>query len=847
MSDASLEPADRQDRILDLLPASILFFSTIVFIIAYSAERWLPFFSLVLLASLLPLMWFFGYRQRPSLESTARWWVLLALIVPAWLAVVHCVRSVPGVVWGRWAEICAATATGLYVIHRRPDPRAFIPVLGAAAALTQITCSAIVTYFHYWGSFSDWAPWFGSGNVVFLVDLVGPSLMAWGALLVIDAWNGRSPARIPATLDPRRIARWILSLTIEVAIKAWQERRPPRLHLVVFALGACLFVVWAIIHHRRGALVSYGLAAGVIAWWWVWRRSRPVAWLAGLAALGGVSWYLFQLFSIQTLQPGMSRIQIYQAVVATGMEGLPWGWGMHGTLAILDAQSPFAHRLTHTGMWTHHAHNDFLDAFLCGGPVGLLLLLGLCGLWLRQVTRIADPAVAWAFRLAGCAILVHMSTNVAYGTAVGNAWWFVVLAAAFAAPTRDPDRLPGPALPDLRLLQWPVLLPSVWMAFNTMRPSFMHQDASLAVRWRCLTGDSLVLQLRRLGWRSDLRVDGVGSLRTLMGSDNLVQHVTQVLLRDRRLIPIPGNEKSEIPLPEVEGAIIRLLGNSPFAASLCDTAAFLEYDPVRIEACRNPQDSKLAMKLHQARAHLAYYWQLHFDRYPLSRPLYGRTARTLQNDPLLLSYLKPATQLRLRYLRGDADLPRPILDLPADRRDVQAAADLLAHLNWAIMHDTPWAEILPGIRFLAENWGDNPSIAAMVLRVVAVADAGDFSWLKACGPTLFPALFNQPDLGRPVLELFRQHDRALRVAEALRTGLPHHVKAFEEHRPSWGPAMGPLPMCLATVRLCGLIGNPPKDATAAAPTRSDAIQEPGSEELIAPASPVVPDTPAAAP
>jgi O-antigen ligase len=202
----------------------------------------------------------------------------------------------------------------------------------------------------------------------------------------------------------------------------------------------------------RAAAIVMVITAGLVA-----SRSR-----------GGVSAFAFGALAMSVVSPGRKRtVLVVAALVATGVLWIGLGGvisafesrGVQGSRLDLwrdmlpmakhfplfgDGWNAFAtaypwYQTVWKTDWIGEAHNDYLQALLDGGPLGLLLVLGILAVALRGALARArhSPLELGLFgALAGFAFHELVDFN---GQIPANAATFVALAALAAAP-REPGR-----------------------------------------------------------------------------------------------------------------------------------------------------------------------------------------------------------------------------------------------------------------------------------------------------------------------------------------------------------------------------------------------------------------------
>jgi hypothetical protein len=439
-------------RIVARLPACVLLMTCLTFTLSYLTDRSLLDQSGTLLALLLPLLWLMIQPTVSISDGAIERWFILALLLLVWMAGVQYARAdaLPAG-WIRFAERGAALATCLIVVVRRVPTRELISLFGTAAACVSVT-SLVMD-----GGYGQLHPLsvvnFGLGHINVLMDLAGPSLLAWAALIAGDAWN----------------------------------RRAVRLRdLVVMLCGVAALVIIAVATLRRGVFVAAGLAALWPLAGIVWRRQR---WLA--VVLGVVLVALGALVAVHLLSedpPSMrnERMNVYRAAIAGVIAGFPFGFGHFGMIHTMLLPAEACRHLSACGGWLQHAHNEFLDIALDGGLVALAIALALTALVAVRLSRIRDPGVRLALQMMGIALLVHLMTDHVFGLATAEVWLGAVVGMMLSAPVMGPAIPALRLLPRVRILAWPFTLLACWGALHHFYPAFMHAQAEPEIRMRCL-------------------------------------------------------------------------------------------------------------------------------------------------------------------------------------------------------------------------------------------------------------------------------------------------------------------------------------------------------------------------
>ena len=229
------------------------------------------------------------------------------------------------------------------------------------------------------------------------------SLVAWSAI-VATAANGIAALFYRPDADPELAGRFAGFLgpnllghfcaITALAFYAWSREPGQRRYFLLFLLMLAQLVASG----SRTALVSLGV--GLLLFDLLQRRWR---WMAGVAAVGVLTWLLVPTLGARTALPeGVNlsgRLVIWHDVWSS-MVALqqPWGHGLGATAAFLAGRYDTI----------RHVHNEFLRLLAETGPLGLALFLAsyaaLIGwLWRRRL----DPDSSMV--LAGIAMFLASS------------------------------------------------------------------------------------------------------------------------------------------------------------------------------------------------------------------------------------------------------------------------------------------------------------------------------------------------------------------------------------------------------------------------------------------------------
>jgi O-antigen ligase len=226
----------------------------------------------------------------------------------------------------------------------------------------------------------------------------------------------------PRSADRRIAIRIVLSVSMVLALLALlltRSRAGIGSGLTAFALAALAIVGYAGTRGARGALGVVGVAA------------------LGLAAYVGLTPILERFAPDEFALELGGRVRIAAATVRAALDFLPFGSGL-GTFADVFRRYQGGENLTG---FIDHAHNDYVEAFLELGVVGLAVIgLALIAYALRwkQVLRERRQSLGYLRVAAGLAMLA-MAIHAAFDFNLhipANAIVFSFLAGIFFSPRR---------------------------------------------------------------------------------------------------------------------------------------------------------------------------------------------------------------------------------------------------------------------------------------------------------------------------------------------------------------------------------------------------------------------------
>jgi hypothetical protein len=445
-----MDPIDgQQQRRMALVarsPACVLFLASTAFGIAELSGRQAPVYASFLLLFLLPLPWALAVPRTRIRDGLLEAWTVIAVAWLAWMAALQLVNpSALPIGWWRIAERTVPLAACLTVATAAVCSREMLRLLGVSAACTLMIATVMNAQEGRLNPLMT-ESW-GLGHINFLVNTAAPSLLAWSVLLLND-----------------------------------RVLRARRQDLLVLAGGFIALTVTAVGTGRRGIVLAFAAVLGWFALLWVWRRSRPFAIALALSVIGGGAYVILGILGQEMAIARSDRLMYYGAALDGVRESFPWGYGHFGAMRLQEAVGERARHLVASGGFAAHAHNEFLDALIDGGPVALACLMGLLGLLALRVRTIGDPALRHAFSALGICIGVHLFTDNCYGTPVGGAWCGVVAGLVLAAPTVGPGWVARGWLPPVAFCLWPLALVATWGAIHTIPSAMITPTAPTAAR-----------------------------------------------------------------------------------------------------------------------------------------------------------------------------------------------------------------------------------------------------------------------------------------------------------------------------------------------------------------------------
>jgi len=697
------------------LPGCTLLLMALAFTAAVLTERSYLSEATVLAALLMPLLWLAVVPAGAISDGLFARWLLLAIVLLAWMAGVQALRAeaLPAG-WLRFAERGAALAACLMVALGRQPVREMITLIGCSASLVTIIAVVMDGLAGHLRPFDITS--FGFGQLNILTDTAGPALLAWAVLIIADA----------------RLGRRINLRDLAVAL-----------------LGIAAMAIIVVATRRRGVAVAVAVAALWPACAWLWHR-WPRTTIAGVLALVlALLLILARLFSDE--MPGLrfERISLAKVAIEGAISGLPWGFGHYAMLHTLDLGGEACRHFTASGSWMQHAHNEFLDVAIDGGPIALALVLGLTALLGYRLLTVRDAQVRLALQMMGIAIVVHLLTDNVFGLAPTELWLGAVIGMMFSAPVAGGAIAPPAFMPPPRVLAWIFTLLACWGAWTTIPAAFLDGNAGSGDRLRCLATSREPLVVNML------------------------------------LCSMQDGQDPAFDAPRARQALaqaVRTIGWNGQSAAIAAR-----------QALNDKQYQVAAAALLRMLAYSPFYRQAYQD-----------LGELLQRHRELVAGIPLPVQRRLSYLSGNPRLPPP--DLGHQPQTIEEAADAYAGITWAIATGRSWEQLSTPLHQLIRRYGDIPGVSQLVLQAVLAAPAGTFPWLAQEIPVLEVGLrFGFDALG--FFSTVTTPDQARALMPVVAAFYPEEVRDVHEGRMS-RPAESP-ELRNALVRIIAMAGGAP--------------------------------------
>lgn len=613
-----------------LSPATSLCWAVAAFAVAFASERIMPMAAGKLMVFLLPVVWLGALGPGRLLDRDAARWVLIACAGLMWMALDQALNPLAvDAGWWRWSGRGLALATALVVATGGCPARTQLRTLGFCAVLTLI---GIMAGCWWSGGQAGWrgalasSP-FGLGNINVVANTAGPALLAWLALVIAAWWQGQRP-------------RWWEWLIL-----------PTGMFLHAFAVHDT---------NRRGAVLAAIAAGAWLGLWWLWRWSRRwtvVIALVAAALVAKPAWDEAQ--KVRGLLNDSSRMQMYEAAIATVAQHPFIGVGEEGALRLSVMANDASRHMTATGMKAAHIHCEFIDIALAGGVPGLVFFLTLLALAVWRSWRLEDPVVAAALQAGGMALVVHLATDNALGfevTAIYTGMWAGIV---LAASVRDP-RPAFAWMPSARWLLPPLVAVCLWNATWGWTAAFARNEADILRTCVRQSRDPEIVHLcattaleQTRGPYVERKASIIEAAVGVMGwTDKLAFHAMQE----------------------------RCAKGTP-AEGIAATVRYLGFKPFNVEAYKF---------LHSA----------------------------LGRHPALSKDLPQNLLRRLAWINDRSVAPVPELKPPVT---FDEAVDTFAAIHWVLIHHPEWPSLPIASAALVAGWGDISAVATLHQRVLAEA------------------------------------------------------------------------------------------------------------------------------
>lgn len=540
-------------------------------------------------------------------------------------------------------------------------------------------------------------------------------------------------------------------------LEAWcwrHEGRPPWRRLAVLGLGLIALAVFVVVTTRRGATLGWCLVGVALLVRWAWPRHRL---LAGGVALAFVAGTIAFALSILLKPPGAPR-SLRQILYPAAMDAIDESWrsllfgrGHLGALDVLDASGESAKRYVNTGSWMEDAHNELLDALLDGGIVALALTLVLIGIVVWRSTRIRDTGLRLAVQGTGLALAIPYLTDNALSKIAGHLVLAVFAGLVLAAPVRAGTRTWGRLrFPPVFWLLAPLAATAsfigAWQAPYAFHPGGATQSDTRRALERSLNMQSLASP-------------GIPLVRSYLISGDLpaAEGLSDDIMS--KLGPV-----SQLPAYRATVELIRLDRAMAAYRKAERAGAPLPAEP-------DPRPT-LAALLFTA------------QRHPFQRVVYDQIHELLGMFSGLEEHIPPRILYRVRRMAGEPEMEPP--DLSRRPTEMEAAADYLAEVVWAIVNDHPWRELSAPLEHLARHYGRTPTVARLVARsVLAATDPANgetyrFPWLGRWAYALWGGLAGY-DPGPAILAQVDTRDEVAAFLPIILEGADYVTKPLLRH------------------------------------------------------------------
>lgn len=394
------EPSRRlQTAILTCIPL----LHVLAFECGFLCERTYPLEAgcvslLTIMGVLLALTWGTPFPTERTWDHSTRLIIGGLCALFAWTVITQSMSPLQSG-FSRVGDTAMLVSIALCVLLLRPSPRALLTLAGASVACMTLI-SVIVTLSHGKITLSANLA-FGVGALPALGCMVTPVLTAWA----ISLWLRRR-----------------------------DEVRPRWSEYALCAAGIVALLVIIVVAERRGPAVAMAAIVCVMSCWYAWRRFPRMTIVIVVVVAALIAAYVIPRLINDSGNGRGERYFLYRVAWAVGVDGFPFGHGPLGMLAADASTSPDAMMWTAREQSTFHAHNELLNAWVEGGIVQVLLVIGLAILMALRIALCSDPVLKPAYVALGTAWLVHAMTDNTFGIPLGMAWNGVIFGAILTLP-----------------------------------------------------------------------------------------------------------------------------------------------------------------------------------------------------------------------------------------------------------------------------------------------------------------------------------------------------------------------------------------------------------------------------
>lgn len=462
-----LAPLRRPLSLLRAAPVLVAGLAVLCNGLAWMCGRALPHQGCEPLLLLLPLlaMPFLTLGDEPRWSRLSRSWLMVAMVLLAWTALVDWRHAQAGVAWPRLAVHALAVAAAGMVLATPLDVRrllAWLGACGAVALLAQALPNLLTYVAHPYGLEAMASDEIGNrlfGNLNWTMNIAVPALLAWlvlawpagatavtrrrdGALLALLALAAGAVVVVrgadgPLQMGWQGLAGAVLALAVLAGALHALARRTltaqPAWAAPLLGVGLVALAALTLNSGRRSvALTLFAIPVLIVIGRARarWPRATPLTLAAalalGLALVGMV---------LANERPGRhhERLQIARAGVTSALQ-TPLGQGDCAALRLAE-RDPDLGRLLTQGRTINHLHDEWLECWLTAGLPGLALLGALTALLVAAVWRVAEPRLRLAVQVLAVGTGIAAATENTFAGVLSCAW----LGAACAVMLRASD------------------------------------------------------------------------------------------------------------------------------------------------------------------------------------------------------------------------------------------------------------------------------------------------------------------------------------------------------------------------------------------------------------------------